>query len=636
MGRARVLSTNFSAGQMDPRMKGRSDTSVYENGAETLTNSSPLVQGGVRRRPGTVYLATLPASSRIEHLQFSETQLYIFAFYNAGLKIYDETGALAQTFTSQPWDATTMWDMRLAQSGDTTIIFHEDWMMQNLKRTGATTFTMTDFAFETHSTGYPIYEPYYKFSESTLTLTPSATTGSITLTTSGDHWTADHVGSTVRYIGKTCTVTGYTSATVVDADVNETLASTTADTDWDENIISAANGYGRSGTFHGRRLWIGGTRDLPAHILSSGTGAYFNFNVGTALADESVQAPLGEDRVNVIKHLVSSRHLQIFTDQGSLYVPQGSSENITPAAFSTRFQVPYGAGSASPQRLDGGTLFVQDTDKVVRELLWDDLQQGYTANAVSFISNDMIVGVTDMAVLYGHASGPEQFAAIVNSNGNLAVYHSIRNEKISGWFPWETSGNFQSVTGLNNVMYCSVERTVNSATVYYLEKFDFDVTVDAAATLSAVSGTTWGGLTHLEAESVFVVDGNLSHNAFTVDGSGEVTIIETATAPVAGLDYARTIKTLAPSVANQAGEASGEMKRVGRVVLEVFESVNFAVNGHNFIIRQVDDDMSEDPTPVSGRHEFSLLGWDRYGQITITQDAPLPFTLLSIWKEVWV
>ena len=43
----------------------------------------------------------------------------------------------------------------------------------------------------------------------------------------------------IRVDKKTMTVTGYTSATQITATVNETLANTTATTDWDEQTISS-------------------------------------------------------------------------------------------------------------------------------------------------------------------------------------------------------------------------------------------------------------------------------------------------------------------------------------------------------------------------------------------------------------
>ena len=87
-----------------------------------------------------------------------------------------EKAFLGTSLTSQPWDATTMREMRMDTSGDTTIITYEDFATKKLLRTGATSFTISDFAFEAHSSGYPRYVPYYNFSEPSVTITPSGTT----------------------------------------------------------------------------------------------------------------------------------------------------------------------------------------------------------------------------------------------------------------------------------------------------------------------------------------------------------------------------------------------------------------------------------------------------------------------------
>ncbi len=638
MAAIRQLQTNFSSGQLDPRMAGREDTSVYQNGGANLLNSSPLVQGGISRRPGTKYLAALQGTSRLARMQFNETQLYIFAFSNARLDIFDEDGAAVANLTSQPWNATTMWEMRLDTSGDTTFIVHKDFPIQKLIRTGASSFTIAAFTFETHSSGYPRFQPYYKFADPSVTITPSGTSGSINLTTSADYWVAAHVNSVVRVAGKECDVTSRTNATVVVATVRESLAGTGATNDWDENVFSAANGYARSVAFHQQRLWFGGSRDLPSNIWSSQKGAFFNFNVGEALDAESIQVDIGSATVNEIKHLHSSRHLQVFTDQSCGFIVESDTNPVSPTNFIHRSQVPYGCSNVTPRSLDGATLFVQDTGKVVRELIFSDVQQAYTAQAVSLISNDIIDGAKDMAVLYGSSAGPEQFALIVNTDteGSIAAFHSIRSEKISGWFPWQTDGKFISVAQLNSEIFVCVERVVNSSTVYYLEKFDFNQTVDSYAPLSQVSGLVYGGLTHLNAKSASVVDGNIHHGDFTVASSGRVTLIEAPTSAVGGLNYTRTIIDLPVDIADGAGPFSGEYKRVGRVVLNVYESVSFSVNGRDFLIRQVTDDLSINPAAKTGKYEFNLLGWDLDGQITISQSSPLPFTLLSIYKEVWV
>ena len=638
MAAIRQLQTNFSSGQLDPRMLGREDTAVYKNGAANLLNSSPLVQGGIRRRPGTKYLNALQGYSRIEPMQFNETQLYIFAFSNTRLDIFDEDGAAVTQLTSQPWTATTMWEMRLDTSGDTTLIVHKDFAMQKLLRTGASTFTIAAFVFETHSSGYPRHMPFYKFADPAITLAASSNNGTINLTTSANYWTSDHVNSVVRYDGKECDVTSITSATVAVATVRESLSGTSTTTEWDENVFSAANGYARSVAFHQQRLWFGGSRDLSSNIWSSQKGAYFNFNVGTALAAESIQVDIGTSTVNEIKHLHSGRHLQVFTDRSVGYIVESDNSPVSPGNFIFRSQVPYGCSNVTPKSLDGATLYVQDTGKVVRELIYSDVQQAYTANAISLISNDIITGAQDLAVLYGHADGPEQFAIVVNTDtaGSISAFHSIRSENISGWFPWETDGKFISVTQLNEEIFVAVERVINSSTVYLLEKFDFAKTVDSYAALSQVSGLTYSGVTHLRAKAASVTDGTIHHGNFTVNASGQVALLEAPTTPIGGLDYTRTITTLPVNISNSAGSLSGEYKRVARVVLNVYESVSFSVDGYEFLIRQVTDDLSVNPSAVTGKYEFNLLGWDLDGQITLSQESPLPFTLLSVYKEVTV
>jgi hypothetical protein len=633
---ANKIQTNFASGQIDPTMKGRVDTVIYENGAETLINSSPLVTGGVRRRPGTEYLATLLGSTRLRRLQFNEEQLYIFAFSNARLDIYDDGGTLLQSLTGQPWDDTTRKEMTFTQQGDTTIICYKDFPMKKLVRTGATTFTMGDFEFEADSSGYPIYQPYFKFADNAVTITPSATTGSITLTTSADHWTEDHVGSYVRVSEKTCEITAYTSATVVTATVHETLAGTGAVTDWDENVFSAANGYARSAAFHGRRLWFGGTRDLSRHAFASKTGAFFNFDVGTGLDDESIQAEVAIDDIGEIHHTHSGRHLLFLSDTGIVFVPETDTSPVTPGTFNPRFQVPFGASTVvQPRRLDGASIYVQDTGKVGRELIFNDIQQAYTGDAVSLPANDQLDDVQDLGVLYGHSAGAEQFALFVNADGTIACYHTIRSEKIFGWFPWETDGEFESVVDLNNTIYAAVKRTIDGSTVYYLERFDFDLSVDCAKRFSGTETDTFT-VAHLPNTSVYAVtdDRATSLGNKTTNGSGQATFDETADEVDVGLFYDRTILTLPPQITTQAGDMDGEIKRFGRVVLTVHESVSFAVDGTDFLVRQVTDDLSLPPTKSSTKHTFYPQGWSMSPQLRITQSEPLDFTLLSIWAEV--
>ena len=131
---------------------------------------------------------------------------------------------------------------------------------------------------------------------------------------------------------------------------------------------------------------------------------------------------------------------------------------------------------------------MQRTGKVIREYVWNDTEQAYTSNAISILSNHLINSAIDSAVLLGTATSPEQYAFFVNENtgsnadtdGTIAVFHSVRNEELAGWVQWNTDGVFESVSAAGSELFAATKRTINGATKYWLEKFDFNVTVDAA------------------------------------------------------------------------------------------------------------------------------------------------------------
>ena len=52
----RTVQTNWTSGELDPRLAGREDVAVYRNGADLMQNAIVQPQGGCVRRPGTEHL----------------------------------------------------------------------------------------------------------------------------------------------------------------------------------------------------------------------------------------------------------------------------------------------------------------------------------------------------------------------------------------------------------------------------------------------------------------------------------------------------------------------------------------------------------------------------------------------------
>jgi len=638
MSRFRIIQTNFLKGELDPLVAGRVDLDGYFQGAKTLRNWAAFAQGGIMRRPGTTYTATLQGKSRLVPFQFSKDERYLFAFSDQRLDVYDTDGVAVTNITSCPWTEAQLFALDFAQWGDVMWVVHQDMPIQEITRTSASTFSRAAMAFEAHSSGYPVYEPYFKFAVEATTITPSATTGSITLTTSADHWVSDHVGVRVRVGSKTCTITGYTSATVVNATVNETLSGTSATGDWDEQVFSAVQGYPGCVALHEQRLWLAGTENYPSFIAASNTTAFRKFDVGAAGDDESIQISLGSDGINEIRFIVSGRHLQVFTDSGEFYPPLTSGEPLTPSNVAFRRQTAYGCKRITPQNVDGATLFLQETGPTVREFVYDDVAQAYGSDAISLFSPHLLSAPTQAAHITGNSQRPEQYVFYVNTDGTVAVFHTARAESISGWMLWSTRSGDEivSINAVGPNLFACVKRSINSSTVYYLEKFseEDDVTLDCSKDITG-SGQTFSGLTHLANEEVYLIANGVSLGAHTVNGSGEVTITETGvTAMSAGLYYAPSLETMPPDTGTSTGPLTGEIRRISRVTVVMNTALSMKVAGTELIVRQVTDDLSDPPTAVTDTRDFYLRGYSRNPTVTITQTDPLSLRILALVMEI--
>jgi hypothetical protein len=553
----RQVYTNFSAGEINNLLNARTDAKAYFEGGKQVRNWYLLDEGGVMRRPATEYLATMPAECRIIPFIFSDDEVAIFALSNNRLDVYSSAGAVIQSnITSNcNWTTAQLFQLNFAQFGDTVFITHRDNPIREIKRTSATSFSVSAYAFEEDdsvSAGgvNKSLQPFYKYADTTTTLTPAATSGTgVTITASADTFVSGHNGTYILIGGKQCKITNYTSATSVDVTILETLAGTSAEADWEEQLISSVRGYPQAVSFHDNRLWFGGVRDKPSAIVASEIGGYFSFDLGTGLANEGINVAITGDQVNEVRHLVSSRNLQIFTDSGEYYVPISSqSAAITPASIAFLRQTPYGCNRAAPIPFDGASLFSQKNGKAIREYVFSDVEQAYRSTSVSVLASHLIDTPKQLSMMTGNETKPEQFAFFLNSgttdDGKLAVFHSIRDEKIAGWTMWETqSGDkFHSIAALNDQLFVIVKRVVPSGTKYFLERFanDDSITLDCSTTTTVfqkgtplVNGASQTG-------NSLSVDGFSSapqiQETFTIAGNATKYTITAVTQTAAGYD----------------------------------------------------------------------------------------------------
>ncbi len=184
----------FNAGEVSPLLLARNDFVKYQNACKQLQNMIVLSQGPVTRRPGTKFIATTKnnAAARLIPFEFSKTDAYMLEFTNLLMRAYrngglvlnadDSTFELVTTYTTAELSL-----IQFVQSADIMWLVHPDHEVAELTRTDHNSWTLTD---EDLVTG-----PFLPINTTATTITPSATTGTITLTASTAIFEADHVGS---------------------------------------------------------------------------------------------------------------------------------------------------------------------------------------------------------------------------------------------------------------------------------------------------------------------------------------------------------------------------------------------------------------------------------------------------------
>ena len=78
-----TTQANFTAGEISPRVRGRTDIARYKNGTQVLENFLPMRQGGIVRRPGFRFVAEVKDSTKLTRLipfEFNDEQTYVLEF----------------------------------------------------------------------------------------------------------------------------------------------------------------------------------------------------------------------------------------------------------------------------------------------------------------------------------------------------------------------------------------------------------------------------------------------------------------------------------------------------------------------------------------------------------------------------
>ena len=182
--------SNFSTGEIDPLLRARTDLQQYQNALEEATNVVVQPQGGIRRRDGLEFIYNFGQSFtqfKLIPFEFSTTDTYllvmvvgrIYVFKDNDLQ-YNINNSGNDYITTSDITAAMLDEIQYTQAVDTLILCHEDLQTKRLVRRDDRGWTFENLPL----TNLPQYAYALDEHSPNFTITPSATTGNITITAS--------------------------------------------------------------------------------------------------------------------------------------------------------------------------------------------------------------------------------------------------------------------------------------------------------------------------------------------------------------------------------------------------------------------------------------------------------------------
>ncbi len=585
------LINRFNFGEVSPLLVARTDLVKYQSGCRTLENFIPLLQGPVRRRGGTRFVAKSGNHTNpvlLLEFAFSETTSYIIEagnnylrFFHQGSPVLASNGAPYQI--ASPWAQSDLFladglpALKYVQSGDVMYIVCPGKAPQKLSRHGHQDWRITTLGGWTSGKARPNATAIALFRER-LCLASGQT---IYMSQSG-------------------------------AFENFTLTENQTDSNGDIIVPIAA--------------------DDPIEI-----------NVYSEQMDEIEWLCPGRNL------LVGTAGGEFVIEETTTIDPLGP-ENVKVSP-----ETAFGSSPLQALRIGSVVLFVQRAGRKLREFAYDYSGDRYAAMDITVAAEHLTKGGLNalawqsepVETLWATRPTGELLGFTYSREQDMHAWH---RHLLGGSGHVSHLAVIPARHGGRDELWLSVRRVVNGQTVYYLETMEPGLEdgqalaeaffLDAGVTVRGNQLTEVSGLGHLEGcEVAILADGGIQPRR--VVAGGKVTLQSPANTIHVGLPYDSTLTTLNLHAEARDGSIQGRTKRFTKVRLRLVESAGGAAGPpDNLTPLEYRRSLDETDQALSLFSGDRLINWngayETDGSLTVVQNFPLPFTLAAIIPEVIV
>ena len=685
MPNIKTLQRSFAGGEISPEMYGRIDDSKYQSGLAICRNMIAKPQGPVQNRPGFAFVRAVKDSTkkvRLIPFTYSTTQTMIlecgagyFRFHTQGATLM--SGGVPYEITN-PYAEADLFDLHYVQSADVLTIVHPNYAPMELRRLGATSWTLTTLSFAASisaptgvtatatvitGTGAPTAPTltamnYVVTAIAADGVSESAASATATcnnnIYVTGDYntiaWSAvtgasrynvyKQQGGLYGYIGQT------TGLSIVDNNIATDMSKTPPI--YDSIFASSGNYPGAVSYFEQRRCFAATTND-PQTIWMTKSGTESDMSYALPIRDDDrIKFRVAAREANTIRHIVPLTQLLLLTGAAEWRVTSVNSDAITPTSISVRPQSYIGASNVQPVVINNNLIYGAARGGHVRECAYSWQANGFVSGDLSLRAAHLFdsYDITDMA----YAKAPIPLVWMVSTNGKLLGLTYVPEQQIGAWHSHDTDGVFESCAvvaeGGEDYLYCVIRRTVNGSSVRYVERMASRQFVDPAdaffvdcgLTYSGAAVTTISGLSHLEGKVVNVLTDGAVHPQCVVV-SGSITLQYAASKVQVGLPITSDAKTLPVSAQIDNAFGQGRYKNVNKAWLRVYRSSGIFIgpDENNLVeAKQRTTEPYGSPPSLKSEEIPIILNptWADSGAIFIRQADPLPLTLSALTLEV--
>ncbi|WP_180060952.1 carbohydrate-binding protein [Acinetobacter sp. YH12124] len=688
-----LIKNNFSAGELSPTLYTRTDIQQYSNGAKRLKNVIPLVEGGVRKRPGTLSYGERSGAIRLIPFIVNSSNAFLLILKNGSIAVYNPRTKVVVATLDSPYTAAQIPNIQYVQYRFELFITHGDVPLQRLRcdedfsNWNLSAFVFTHPPIDSENARFPFrkgkpsgkdlgafvtfvlegvsiwdetqtylvgdvvtYQPigsivptHYQAASESTGKQPDVSPNDWVVVPNADGagFTAGDVGRYLEVNGGLIKITKFNSANSVSGEVVKKLDADiiAIERSWVilPQAFNATDGYPRCCTYYKQRLVLANTKKAPNKIWFSAVGANGNYLETTEDGDAfSVVSASGLS--NSILFLEAQRGVICLTSGGEFMVDSDGA--LSPTTVNINEHSAYGAYSETrPERVGNELLFVQRGGERMRALTYRYEVDGLVSPEISALSSHIgeeHLGINEIS----YQQEPESLVWCVLGDGKVTSITFNRDQEVLSWAQHDFGGSVKSI--------CSLPTQLGSDTAFmliqragkvYLEEITFAAYLDSQSNITlsntTISKAQFGHLNNISA--YILEDGTVTEIAFTDTGSAlEFDSYMQGKSICIGQLFECVTELFPPELNQNPLSSMMHKAKVDRIAFFFNKTLGAEINGQLIETFTFEGNLLGPKPPYTGFHLEEGGHWADLHKVPliITHNKPLPFHMQAVTMQL--